>query len=100
LAIMQLWCSSCNSPAKTPKNVCDGNNYVCTNSLCLQVQNVVARVFLHKDNLRVYIEHSGNWWRTSPIFLFKQPTKQNIMPCVPNSNVWLSSTMIPVSKLK
>jgi len=34
-----------NSPATAPENVIHGNNSVCTNSLGLQVQSVVASIF-------------------------------------------------------
>jgi predicted site-specific integrase-resolvase len=39
-----------------------------TNLLELQVQSVIASVYFHKGDLRVYIELSGNWLEAEFLF--------------------------------
>jgi hypothetical protein len=42
-------------------DVADGNNFMFTNSLGLQVESVVASIFSPQGDSKVYIELSGSW---------------------------------------
>jgi hypothetical protein len=67
-------------------------NYVDTNSLKLQAQSDVARVFSPQGRLKVLYQTLGEPVKITPPSSSRNLENKEILPCVLNSTKWLSST--------